>query len=65
MDAFDRVFKGHEEMVEKRSRDKCVHCKQIGVSSKKEGYKYTYYYCAMCPACVHLSAGSSFTDAKM
>ena len=53
VDMFDKVFKGHEEMVEKRRRDKCVYCKQIGVSSKKEGYKYTYYYCAMCQAYVH------------
>ena len=53
VDMFDKVFKGHDEMVEKRRRDKCVYCTDIGVSSKKEGYKYTHYYCATCKAYVH------------
>ena len=46
MDAFDKVFKGHEDMVDKRKRGECVYCKKIGVSSKKKGYKYTHNYCA-------------------
>ena len=53
MDAFDKVFKGHEDMVDKRKRGECVYCKQIGVSSKKKGYKYTHNYCATCQAYVH------------
>jgi len=60
-----RVIEGHEEIVEKRRRGKCVYCKETGVSSKKKGYTYTYYYCAACQAYVHLSAGSSFTVAKL
>ena len=63
VDMFDKVFKGHGEVVEKRRRDKCVYCTEIGVSGKKAGYKYTYYYCALC-MCT-LSAGSSFTVAKL
>jgi len=53
VDMFDEVFKGHEEMVEKRRRGKCVYCTEIGVSSNKKGYKYMYYYCAACQARVH------------
>ena len=53
VDMFDKVFKGHDEMVEKPCRDKCVYCTDIGVSSRKEGYKYTHYYCATCNAYVH------------
>ena len=53
VDMFDKVFKGHEDMVDKRKRGECVYCKQIGVSSKKKGCKYTHNYCATCQAYVH------------
>ena len=53
VDMFDKVFKGHEDMVDKRKRGECVYCKQIGVSSKKKGYKYTHNYCATCQGYVH------------